>query len=164
MNNKIFKVLSLWLCLVFTNLAMADNRLIHLLNLHNLERESLGLPILEWSDELAQQADVRIQGLLFEEFGARNVASAGENVWFGNAESATLEEVYDSWEAGKEYFDAEKPVPENCGNNWAACGSYSQIVWAQTTHIGCAAAGTLDKDAIACVYSPSGNVEDQKAY
>ena len=48
--------------------------------------------------------------------------------------------------------------------NWAPAGHYTQMVWRETTRLGCGQAicnGTL---IVACNYSPAGNVLGRKPY
>ena len=49
-------ILRLLLLLSICTYANAQNRLLQFVDLHNVERASLGLTDLQWSDELAQQA------------------------------------------------------------------------------------------------------------
>ena len=155
-------------CLMFfllgTGTVAAENRLKEFISLHNQERESLGLTPLEWSDELVASALDLAEDMALEDKHLKGESGYGENSWSGPEGSVTFEEMFQIWSRGKELFLAEKPVPLNCSQNWEQCSSYSQIVWADTTHMGCAAVASLENDYIVCHYSPAGNIQDQTAY
>ncbi|NEW59957.1 hypothetical protein GSY74_01560, partial [Sulfurovum sp. bin170] len=69
----------------------------------------------------------------------------------------------DSWHGEKADYNYEK---NSCS---AVCGHYTQVVWKQTTEIGCAKAtyqkgnfkgGTI----VVCRYNPAGNMGGEKPY
>ena len=148
----------------FTGMAFAENRLKQFIDLHNQEREALNLPVLEWSDELAEGAQGWAVAMAFKNQVGQSGSGLGENVWSGENNSATLEDIFNLWTAQRDNFIAEQAVPNNCAISWENCAAYGQIVWSQTTHIGCAAAASVDKDYIVCRYNPPGNIEGQTAY
>ncbi len=149
---------------LMTGSAFAESRLKEFISLHNLERESLGLPELEWSEELQESAQLLTKTMAFKDKHEGGNTSYGENSWSGENNGATFEEIFKLWSAGKDYFLADQPVPLSCSKAWDQCSGYSQIVWSNTTHIGCAAAASMENDYIVCHYSPAGNIQDQKAY
>ncbi len=143
---------------------MAETALNEFLSLHNQERDALEVPELEWSDELQASAQQLVNNAVFLDVLERSDSGYGQNSWSGEHNSLTFEEIFALWSTGKAYFLADKPVPQNCSADWEQCESYSQIVWSETTHIGCAAATSAEKDYIVCHYSPAGNIQDQTAY
>ena len=159
-----FKPIYLLLLTLLTQSAIAETRLKEFLNLHNQEREALELPVLEWSDELQESAQLLANTMAFKDAFEQGNSGFGENSWSGENNGATFEEIFELWSAGKPNFEADKAVPQNCIQSFEQCADYSQIVWSQTTHIGCAAAASMENDYIVCHYSPAGNIQDQKAY
>ena len=157
-------VLSLITTVLISPILVAQDQLSGLVDLHNFERESLDLPALQWSDELAQGAQQWASSLAFNNQASHSGSGFGENIWFGPVDSATLEEIFNLWLVEKKNFLADQPVPENCTLAWENCGHYSQIVWSQTTQVGCAVASSVDRDYVVCRYDPAGNIEGQKAY
>ena len=142
----------------------AQNRLLQFVDLHNQERSSLGLADLAWSDELAAHAQQWANAMAFKDEVSHSGSGQGENIWFGENNSATIEDMYILWLNEKQFFVESMTVPDNCSESWEKCGHYSQIVWSQTTKIGCAAAASQTQDYVVCRYDPPGNVIGQKAY
>ncbi len=67
----------------------------------------------------------------------------------------------DFWAAEQRYYHGEIISQENL----KYFGHYTQIVWSQTTTIGCALAQTAGGTYIlVCLYSPAGNSIGQKPY
>ncbi len=161
---RIFRFLCFPLLIAITHSAIAETRLKEFLTLHNQERETLELPALEWSEELQQSAQLLASTMAFKDKFEQGNTGYGENSWSGVNNGATFEEIFELWSAGKAHFQADQPVPKNCTQSFEQCADYSQIVWSQTTHIGCAAAASIENDYIVCHYSPAGNIQDQKAY
>ncbi|GJP63317.1 hypothetical protein CLOP_g20389 [Closterium sp. NIES-67] len=61
-----------------------------------------------------------------------------------------------SWVAEKADW-TYSPVPEGCADG-RMCGHYTQVVWRDTTHVGCASAQCPDGSSMwVCDYSPPGN-------
>jgi len=48
--------------------------------------------------------------------------------------------------------------------NWADVGHYTQMIWKNTTAVGCAVATGGGMDPLVCRYSPSGNFIGQPVY
>ena len=48
--------------------------------------------------------------------------------------------------------------------NWAPAGHYTQMVWRQTTQLGCGQAICSNTLIVACNYNPAGNVLGRKPY
>ncbi|MBV9992478.1 MAG: hypothetical protein JOZ72_14450 [Alphaproteobacteria bacterium] len=55
------------------------------------------------------------------------------------------------------------PVVAKDGNP-RTVGHYTQIVWRETTKLGCATASSKDWDVLVCRYSPPGNTIGQRVY
>ncbi len=161
---NINRLLNLLLLLTMSATAFAQNRLLQFVELHNEERASLGLSELQWSDELAEQAQQWANVMAFKDEASHSGSGQGENIWFGDNNSATIEDMFELWRNEKQFYIESQPVPENCSQSWDKCGHYSQIVWSQTTHIGCAAAASQTNDYVVCRYDPPGNIQGQRAY
>jgi uncharacterized protein YkwD len=144
--------------------------------LHNQARAavqtSTPLPSLAWDSTLAQIAatwaamckDVEAPAGLVDHDPDRTTGSGyayvGENI-FGSGGTATAAAAMHSW------------MSEEADYNYAAnscsgvCGHYTQIVWRDTTHLGCAlydCAGLTYGSTIVCDYGPGGNVNGERPY
>ena len=157
-------MLKLVVLLSISTAVSAQNKLLEFVDLHNQARSSLGLPDLIWSDELAAQAQQWANAMAFKDEASHSGSGQGENIWFGENNSATIEDMFGLWLNEKQFFIESLPVPDNCSETWDKCGHYSQIVWSQTTLIGCAAAASQTNDYVICRYDPPGNIMGQKAY
>ena len=48
--------------------------------------------------------------------------------------------------------------------NWQDVGHYTQIIWRNTTRIGCGLASNAQRDVLVCRYSPPGNFIGQRVF
>lgn len=161
---RLILILKIIVLMSISTIVTAQNRLMQFVDLHNEERASLGLNDLQWSDELAGQAQQWANAMAFKDQASHSGSGYGENIWFGDNNSATIEEMFELWLSEKQYFIESQPVPDNCSQSWDKCGHYSQIVWSRTSQIGCAAAASQSNDYVVCRYDPPGNIQGQKAY
>lgn len=150
-------------------------------------REEVGSPRLEWDDALGAQA-----AAWAEEMGnncalsIEGVPSVGELIFAsGPVGFYEIDGIVDYWGCQRAFHAPDMvsedcqtsasppqvaPWPEGCdtlGIN-ASCGQYNQIVWENTTHVGCGsfeapACGSLT-EYWACYFSPGGNFLGQTAY
>ncbi len=76
-----------------------------------------------------------------------------------SAEEITAQKVVDSWGNEVQYYDYEN---NTCHS---VCGHYTQVVWQNTTKVGCGMATCNDNAQIwVCQYNPRGNMVGQKPY
>ena len=138
-----------------------------LLAAHNAERRRAGTPALTWDDGLEAEARIWARRLIetgrFEHDPAMH--GHGENLWTGwGGRTWTPEEMVAEWTAEKrDYRHGLFPDVSRTGD-WTAVGHYTQMVWAGTTHVGCAIASRGDRSVLACRYSPPGNIDGISAY
>ena len=137
---------------------------------HNQWRSITGVPDLKWSDELAttsrQWADQLVQSGCNMK---HSTTHHGENIYFASAAyrsdgaSSILmiseQNVVDAWGNEVNNYDYES---NSCHG---VCGHYTQIVWQNTTEVGCGMALCNDKAQIwVCQYDPRGNLAGQRPY
>ena len=163
---RILKIAIPFLLLAFCSMALKADNIVKqvMLEQHNMERESLDLVPLEWSDELAESAQLWADTLSVLDKAQHSDSGYGENIWFGSYQSMTLEEMATEWLNEKQFFRVGEPVPKNCSESWQKCGHYSQMVWASTTQIGCGVASSEKTSYLVCQYNPAGNILDLAAY
>ncbi|MCI5142669.1 MAG: SCP-like extracellular [Candidatus Electrothrix sp. ATG1] len=137
---------------------------------HNALRSQLGVPGLKWSGQLANAAQDWANQLAQTSCRLRQSSSGyGENLY---------------WAGPKTYSNGIKKIQEISGqdvvNTWiyegktysypsnsckGECGNYTQVIWRDTTEVGCGMALCSDKAQIwVCNYSPAGNVIGRKPY
>lgn len=126
---------------------------------HNAVRARVGIAPLRWSDTLAsfaqQWANHLIQSGLFAH--SQN-PKYGENLYEISGGAATPATVVNTW--------AEEVLDYDYGTNncRAVCGHYTQVVWRDTSEVGCAVARTGAREVWVCEYNPPGNWVGRKPY
>jgi pathogenesis-related protein 1 len=144
-----------------------------ILDAHNAYREEVGIPRLTWSDSLARYARqwanelAHHRGCVLQHrpYDAKSPWNQlyGENIFMGGGTDwkPTVLDAVAGWGSEKEYYDAD----DNKCKNGKVCGHYTQIVWKNTTQVGCGVAGCPDGYVIiVCNYNPPGNYEGERPY
>ena len=136
------------------------------LDAHNRYRSEVGVPPLQWSDSLAASAQQWADHLAatgsFEHSGTQG---QGENLWKGTANAFSLTQMVDRWGAEKQYFKNGAFPDVSTTGNWGDVGHYTQIVWKDTSQVGCASADGSDGNSyLVCRYVSPGNFQGQAAF
>lgn len=137
-----------------------------ILTAHNKYRQAVGVPPLQWSNTVASSAQQWANQLAAtRRFQHSNNRRYGENLWMGTAGRFTFMQMVNSWGSEKKYFIPNRTFPNvSSSGNWADVGHYTQIIWRNTTQVGCGLASGGGNDYLVCQYSPPGNVIGQKVY
>ena len=130
---------------------------------HNYYRTQLGIPKLEWSNEIADYAKLWAERLAQTcDMQHRKTHQYGENIYWtsGSVDELT---VVDRWASEKEFFDHKKKIYEKgVGRKY---GHYTQVIWKHTTKIGAAMVNCPGGGQIwVCNYDPPGNYIGQEVY
>lgn len=134
-----------------------------LVEAHNRERASLGLPPLSWSDQLAggahQWADfLRDTGRFEHSPNVLGGPRLGENIWGGTHSDYSPEEMVGAWIAEKKHFTlAVFPMNSSTGRV-EDVSHYTQVIWRRSTHVGCYLSQGSREDILVCRYSEAGNI------
>lgn len=129
---------------------------------HNYYRDLVGVPPLQWSDQLAAVAQNWANRLARSCHMYHSESAYGENIYWTSG-SASPRQVVDSWGSEKSKYNHKNPVyKRNVGRK---TGHYSQIIWRKTTHVG----GAMQKckhggEIWVCNYDPAGNVIGERAF
>ncbi|HEX4077264.1 MAG TPA: CAP domain-containing protein [Rhizomicrobium sp.] len=137
-----------------------------LLAAHNKYRSDVDEPPLAWSDSLAASALVWARHLANEVHALKHSGApgVGENLAMWSAGRASLTKLVDLWGAEKQYFiEAQFPDVSRIGN-WQAVAHYTQMIWRDTTEVGCGLATGGGNDFLVCQYTPQGNFMGRKVY
>ncbi|KAJ3255790.1 hypothetical protein HK103_006048 [Boothiomyces macroporosus] len=122
------------------------------LALHNTARALVGAPPLTYSSQLASTAqswsDTMAATGSFHHSGR-----SGENIYMGDDSSCAG--AMTAWLAEKANYSGQ-PIDGNFG----IYGHYTQIVWKETTQVGCG----RKNGYVTCNYSPAGNILGVSAY
>ncbi|MGH6888022.1 MAG: CAP domain-containing protein [Rhizomicrobium sp.] len=142
------------------------NQELELLAAHNKYRAALGESALRWSDDLAASASAWAQHLANDVHALKHsgALAKGENLAMWSAGRASLTQLVDLWGAEKHYFvEASFPNVSTTGN-WRTVAHYTQMIWRNTTEVGCGLATGGGNDYLVCQYSPQGNFMGQKVF
>lgn len=132
-----------------------------LLDAHNRARAEFGAPNLEWDDGLARQARIWA-GILADEGRMRHASQAersgaGENLWMGSAGGYSASFMVNAFVDEQRHFRPGTFPKVSHTGNWRDVGHYTQVVWPQTTRVGCAVVRNQRDDFLVCRYWPAGN-------
>jgi uncharacterized protein YkwD len=136
-----------------------------ILNAHNQYREEVDVPPLTWSETLANHAQewadylVSLGGLQH----SQNTGE-GENLWMGSSGNFSYTQMIETFGNEKQYFIGGIFPDVSSTGNWQDVGHYTQVVWKDTTEVGCAIASANGNDILVCRYSPPGNYRGQPAF
>lgn len=133
---------------------------------HNVYREALGLNPLTWSDSLAQSAQQWANHLAeIHEIVHSDNNSYGENIWGGTTGVLSFTQMVDSWGDEKNDYIPGSTFPNvSTTGNWQDVGHYTQMIWRNTTEVGCGLMNDDQNDFLVCQYNPPGNDNGQNVF
>jgi len=129
------------------------------LQVHNELRMKHGAPPLQWSDDCALFAMKCLQECIqhgmhhCHTYDQERNISMGQNVYTGFGKEAG---AIRAWYGEIADYNFEKP---GCRNQRGVVGHFTQVVWAETTHVGMATNG----DYVVANYFPAGNMVGNEA-
>jgi len=132
------------------------------LNAHNAYRSQVGVPPLKWSESLAASAQQWANHLAST--GTFQHSSAAENLAQGSEGAFSVTNLVDMWGSEKQYFIHGTFPNVSSTGNWADVGHYTQVIWRNTTEVGCGLARGNGNDVLVCHYNPAGNVMGQSVF
>jgi uncharacterized protein YkwD len=141
-----------------------------ILTAHNRYRQEVGVPLLTWSDALARDAQTWADQLAA--MGGRTLVHSsadqrngqGENLWLGTAGYYSYTNMVDGWGSERQFFRSGVFPDVSTTGRWSDVGHYTQMVWRNTTQVGCAQAIAGGNDILVCRYSPPGNFQGQPVF
>ncbi|KAL6880392.1 hypothetical protein ACP4OV_011957 [Aristida adscensionis] len=143
----------------------AQNSARDFVELHNAARAAVGVGPVSWDNTVAAYAQnyarQRAGDCALKHSGGRY----GENIFRGSAGANwSAKDAVGSWVAEKKYYHHD-------GNSCSApqgqsCGHYTQVVWRDSTAIGCARVVCNNGGGvfIVCSYNPPGNFVGRSPY
>ena len=129
---------------------------------HNKYRDEVGVPPLQWSENLAASAQQWANHLAAT--GTFEHSGAGENLASGTAGAFSITQLIDLWGNEKQYFRNGTFSDVSSSGDWKSVGHYTQVVWRNTTEVGCGLASGHGNDVLVCHYKPAGNVIGQSVF
>lgn len=133
---------------------------------HNSYRAEVGVPPLQWSEDLASQAYSWASQLAstgsFEHSGTEG---QGESLWMGTANAFSFTQMVDDWGGEKQYFTGGTFPDVSTTGDWMDVGHYTQLVWRDTSQVGCGCVDGPDGNRyLVCRYVSPGNFTGQAAF
>lgn len=124
---------------------------------HNRYRKQHCAKPLTWSPQLAADAQkwadtLKAKGCMFGHSGSKH----GENLAAGTTGAVPPEEVVRMWYDEVKIYDFKKPTGFSMET-----GHFTQLVWLDTTQIGCGMSQCKGMDIWVCQYEKPGNWEGQ---
>lgn len=140
-------------------IVIEENEIAAILTAHNKERSVLNIPDLEWSKQLAKESEKWALNLALDDNGLyhSNNDDYGENIalFYSNPPHFGVE----LWNEEKVDFRYGK------SNVFEKVGHYTQVIWKNTTQVGCGCArGKSKAFYFVCKYNPPGNYIGVKPY
>jgi pathogenesis-related protein 1 len=128
---------------------------------HNQARADVGVPPLEWSQQLAAVAQQWANELAGSgKFTHRPKGRYGENLFEMRGARANPAELVAGWAGEAEDYDATR----NACRTGKVCGHFTQLVWRNTTKMGCGVARRGAREVWVCNYYPPGNWVGERPY
>ena len=135
---------------------------------HNAARAEVGVPPLELDPALnaaaLDYAETLIANGRFEHSPGASRPNQGENLWAGTAGFFSFEQMVAGWVDEKQFFVNGTFPDVSTTGRWQDVGHYTQIVWRNTTKLGCGLASNSQRDVLVCRYSPPGNFVGQRTF
>ncbi len=136
-----------------------------LLALHNQTRADVGVAGVTWSSDVATYMQGWLDKLAagscsLQHNPDRIARKYGENLFIGTKGFFGVGDAAKAWAKEKQYYHGESISSEN----FAKFGHYTQMVWRNSTEVGCAKVTCGNNVIVGCDYSPAGNYQNQKPY
>ena len=132
---------------------------LEMLAAHNAVRARAGVRPLAWSQRLAAAAQAWAERLISRGRFEHNLKSPyGENLLEIRGGRAGGAEVVGEWAAEAADYDYRTNACHRI------CGHFTQLVWRNTSEVGCAVARARDREVWVCEYRPPGNIVGLRPY
>ena len=135
---------------------------------HNIFRTRLGLNSFTWSNNLASRSQQWANHMAANNvFMHGNQDGVGENIAYRTTDiyDGPKSMIVDQW-GGEQRFYIRNCVFPDCSNsgNWDDVSHYTQMIWRDTTQVGCAVAIGFGNAYLCCQYLKPGNWDGQPCY
>lgn len=128
---------------------------------HNRIRAKLGIPPLKWSPKLASYASWWAHRRRQNCELLHSDGDYGENLFWGSGTDWAPGDAVAAWAKERLYYDYSS---NTCKQN-KDCWHYTQVVWKESTRVGCAKVICNTGDTLViCNYDPHGNVIGEKPF
>lgn len=145
-----------------TLISQAQNTPADFLQPHNFARREVGVEPLKWNLALEAYAKGYAQKRSGDCELIHSGGPYGENIYWGFGQGFSDAKVATKyWVDEKQFYD----YGSNSCESGKECLHYTQMVWRNTKHLGCAAAAcSSGKVFFVCSYDPPGNIIGERPY
>jgi len=163
---------------------LTDAQITQALQAHNNARATAGnndasnMVALEWDDDLARRSQdwAELCKWGHDLMTSCDGDTVGQNLAMSGGGPSDLSAVdvssyVEDWDSEKQFYDISDQSCKNATGHSQVCGHYTQVVWAETTKVGCGIAkcssvtnGFNNAVVFACDYSPAGNFIGKMPY
>ena len=137
------------------------------LAVHNQERALVGVSPLTWNDTLASGAQTWVDHIATTGDFAHSPCSECYGESLAARDHTTLVPIAQelaNWVSEKNNYKGDAFDPTTQSNSSTVYAHYTQMVWNNTTEIGCATDSGGGVDYLVCRYTPPGNIVGQQPY
>jgi pathogenesis-related protein 1 len=129
---------------------------------HDKVRADVGVGPVKWSPTLADYAQEWADHLAATtcKMAHRTEGKYGENLFQGTAGHYTAVDAAKGWESEKKDYRGGVLTE----SNWHPAGHYTQMVWRDSTALGCGESPCNKTLIVACNYDPPGNYLGRRPY
>lgn len=142
---------------------LSDAEIQQILAIHNRERAEVGVSPLTWSTQVSAHAGEWARILQGEGCQLRHRDQGrkyGENIADLINPGYPAATAPERWAEEKQDYNGEAIGDPESMNPW----HYTQMVWRNTTELGCGVAWCGENGILICNYNPGGNVSGEKPY
>jgi uncharacterized protein YkwD len=138
---------------------LSDSDKIKFIEEHQKWRADVKSEPLRWSVDIQKKAeDYALQlaklGLL-----KHSESGLGENLYWFSGQTFNPADATDAWGSEKSLY---KPGTKISNTNYQDFGHYTQMIWHNTTEVGCGVAQSSHGTYVVCQYNPPGNFIGEK--
>lgn len=141
--------------------AVAPDFPARILKVHNRYRASVGAKPLQWSPQLAIAAGAYgpALGLIGKLVHSAREGRVGqsESLWIGTRDRYPVEAMVEYWADERRMMRAGVFPEVSTTRDWRDVSHYTQMIWPETTHVGCHLQKSRAHDILICRYTPKGN-------
>jgi uncharacterized protein YkwD len=138
---------------------LSDSDKIKFIEEHQKWRADVKSEPLRWSVDIQKKAeDYALQlaklGLL-----KHSESGLGENLYWFSGQAFSPSDATDAWGSEKSLY---RPGTRISNTNYQDFGHYTQMIWHNTTEVGCGVAQSSHGTYVVCQYNPPGNFIGEK--
>ena len=126
---------------------------------HNVWRKEVQAAPLKWSNAIQKKAEDYAKKMATSGRFEHSNCNYGENLYWFSGQTFFPSDATDSWGSEKSLY---RPGTKISNTNYQDFGHYTQMIWHNTTEVGCGVAQSSHGTYVVCQYNPPGNFIGEK--